>query len=305
MPKAAQIEDDGDELLTLPGQEEGGEPEDNGNTPDPEPAKPAKVEPEAVAETDPEPEDEGGKGKFIPKGRFDEVNERMKEMARQNAELIAALAANAGKTPAAAPAPAAEAEFDMKATIKARNQALASGDDDLAADLDEKIQTHTLSEARRLAREDMRAENGERTAKEQEAEMKRVAAELTKAYPQLDPNSPDVDADAIDFVVARRNKLIAEGRPMHEALRMAVDVAAKRFFTDPEADPSPTKTDPATARVIAARTAAAAAAALQPPALGGKGDRSTVTARQDVSKMTDEEFEALPLAEKKRLRGDA
>lgn len=305
MPRAADIEnEDGDEVLTLPGQEEGAtEPEDNGNTPDPEPAKkPAKAAAEPEAE--PDLDDETTKPKFIPKGRFDEVNERMKAVERQNAELIAALAANKPAAPAAAPAPS-EAEFDMKATIKARNLALASGDDDKALELDEQIQAHTLKEARRLAREDMEAATTELTAKQQETEMKRAAAELVKAYPQLDPNSPDVDQDAIDFVVARRNKLIGEGRPMHEALRMAVDVAAKRFFTDPEADPSPTKPDPATARVIAARKAAAEAAALQPPALSGKGDRSTVKERQNVETMSDDEFAALSDAEKKRLRGDA
>lgn len=310
MGKAATAElDDNPEDLTLDvtDPKAGDPPEDDGNTPDtPEQIAAAeaarKLALKQVAGDDDDPDE--GKGKFIPKGRFDEVNLRMQRAEKMAEEASAALAAalTAAGKPAAKTEPAA-AEFDLKATMKARLAALASGDDDKALELDEKIQAHTLSEARRLAREDMRAENVELTAKQQQTEMARTAAELVKAYPQLDPKSPDVDADAIDFVVARRDRLMAEGRPAHEALRLAVDVAAKRFGFE-AGRPSPTNSDPQAARIEAARVKAAAAAMQQPPELGGKGNRATQPAREKVEDMTDDEFAALPDAEKKRLRGD-
>ena len=57
-------------------------------------------------------------------------------------------------------------------------------------------------------------------------------------------------------------------------------------------------------RLVAARTKNADAANRQPPELGGKGDRATQTARLNVAEMSEEDFAALPAAEKKRLRGD-
>lgn len=309
--ETAELDDDLEEDLTgaIAETKDDDGPEDNGNTPD---------TPEQIAAADearkkalkqvanPDEEDDAAKGKMIPKGRFDEVNVRMQTAERLLAELIAARAADKAPAPMPPVEPAAPA-FDVKAAMKQKLAALASGDDDKALELEEQIAEHQLSVATKRAIEQMTAANAELTAAQQQQEMQRAAAELVKAYPQLDPQSPDVDADAIDFVVARRNKLYAEGVPMHMALRQAVDVAAKRFGlnADTAEDSSPTKTDPAAARIIAARTAAAAALNQQPPDLGGRGNRATEIARRNVATMTDDEFAALPEAEKKRLRGDA
>lgn len=243
--------------------------------------------------------------RMIPKGRFDEVNEERKALAAQLAHANAALAALAtgGKAPAAKEAAEDPPAFDLKAAMRERLQALASGDDDRALELDEAIQQHTLAQATENARRQYEAAQATMTQQQQAAALKATAAELTALYPQLDVKSPDADQDAIDFVVARRDRLMAEGKPAHEALRLAVTVAAKRFGFDGD-ESAPTKSDPVAARLLAARQRNAAAAAAQPPELGGKGNRATQVARLDVEKMTDEEFAALPEAEKKRLRGD-
>lgn len=312
---AAIHDDDNDDTTTLidpsnPG--DGGGPaddEDNGNGPTAAELAAEEAQRAAAAAKpaiDADPGTDSQVPRMIPKGRFDEVNEERKALAEQLAQATAALAAlAAGRTTAPANAPAADepGAFDLKAAMRERLRALASGDDDRALELDEQIQDYTLQQAKAAARQEYEASQATMTQQQQAAALKATAAELTKLYPQLDAKAADADQDAIDFVVARRDRLIAEGKPAHEALRQAVAVAAKRFGFDDD-EPAPTKVDGATARLLAARQRNAAAAAAQPPELGGKGNRATTVARFDVEKMTDEEFAALPEAEKKRLRGD-
>lgn len=309
MPGLTHDDDDNDDTATLidpanPDATSGDE--DNGNGPtaaELEAQRTAAKTKAPAPDADPEAEHEAPR--MIPKGRFDEVNEERKALAAQLAHANAALAALAtgGKAPAAKEAAEDPPAFDLKAAMRERLQALASGDDDRALELDEAIQQHTLAQATENARRQYEAAQATMTQQQQAAALKATAAELTALYPQLDVKSADADQDAIDFVVARRDRLMAEGKPAHEALRLAVTVAAKRFGFDGD-ESAPTKSDPVAARLLAARQRNAAAAAAQPPELGGKGNRATQVARLDVEKMTDEEFAALPEAEKKRLRGD-
>lgn len=312
MPATATAIDDDtdqDELIDLNAPDAGSpEDEDNGNGPtkaelEAENAARAAALKQVATTDDTDTDDTAAAPRMIPKGRFDEVNEERKALAAQLAQANAALAALAtGKTTQVAEPDKPAAEFDLKAAMRERLQALASGDDDRALELDEAIQQHTLKLATENARRQYEEGQATLTAQQQAQALKRTAAELTALYPQLDAKSAEADEDAIDFVIVRRDKLMAAGKPAHEALKEAVAVAAKRFgFAD---DAAPTKDDPAAARLIAARTRNALAAAAQPPELGGKGNRATQTARQDVATMTDEEFAALPEAEKKRLRGD-
>jgi hypothetical protein len=291
MPAIIDDDTDQDELIDTDA------PEDNGNTPDDPPAKAA---PAAEAPAD-EDEPAEPKGKMIPKGRFDEVNEERKELARQLAEVTAALAAAAGKPAAKAEEPPAPA-FDLKAAMKERIQALVSGDDDKALELDERIQDYTLRRAREEAKREFDAENQQLTARQQATALAAAANEMKAKYPELDDRGDAADPDAIAFVIAKRDALIAAGKAPHEALREAADSIAKRLgFGEKSA---PTNTDPVTARLVAARERNARAAAAQPPDLGGRGDRATQAARVKVEEMTDEEFASLSAAEKKRLRGD-
>jgi len=284
--------------------------EDNGNTPQtPEEIAAAEAARTAalrqVAAGIDDPEAGAGKGQFIPKGRFDEVNVRKNALELENAQLLALLAAG-GKAPApTAGAPAAAAEFDARAAMKEKIAALVAGDDDKALELEEKINAHNIKVATAQARAEFEQSNTERTAKQQTEALQTAAAEMKKAYPQLDEKSDKVDPDAIDFVIAKRDALARTGMPPDAALREAVKVVAKRFgFDEPADHGAPSKPNAADDRLVAARARAATAAAQQPPNLGGKGDRATQTARQNVETMTDEEFAALPDAEKRRLRGD-
>jgi hypothetical protein len=301
-------DNDGDDVVTLEGNEsEQTTVEDNGNTPD-TPEQIAAAEAARVAalrQVAGDEDDDTKPPKMIPKGRFDEVNERMKALAAQNDQLIAALAS--GK--AAAPAPAAEPPppaFDLRAAIKAKNEALATGDDDKALDLEMAIEQHRLEVAEAAALRRIAEDNAQREANAIAADLKAAGDEIKAQYPQLDGKSAEANEDAIVDVIAMRDARVARGVPAGDALRQAAAQAAKLYgFEAVGGDNKPSPTSAAeTARTIAARTRNAAAARQQPPELNGVGNRASKPKVENVEEMSEEAFAALPLDEKKRLRGD-
>lgn len=308
MPNPTALEDNGngtdDDLALLDDPKANTPPEDNGNTPDPEPTTTTTTD---EGEGDDPP---AAPPQRIPKVRFDEVNTEKNRLAAENATLLAALARLGLPAPgdapaAAAPAPAAEPEFNLRAKLKARNEALATGDDELALTIDEEIESHRTKEATRIARKEVEQANQETTQRNAQDAMARVGAQVKTDYPQLDNKSAEVDEDACLYVLAKRDALIRAGKPAHEALREAADLAAVRFGFSKASTGDPTPTASAqTARTVAARTVAAKAASAQAPDLAGIGNRASKTAAENVETMTDAQFAALPEAEKKRLRGD-
>ena len=157
MPTAT-LDDDQDEVLdvgdTDTATDKADEPEDNGNTPDtPEQIAAANdARAKAIKQLAADEDDDEPKGQRIPKARFDEVNEERKALAKQLAEMAAEMAALTGKKAEPEPEKPKEPEFDLKAAMRERLQALATGDDDKALELDEKIQEHTLKIATERAR---------------------------------------------------------------------------------------------------------------------------------------------------------
>lgn len=315
MPAHTPIDDDDDTTTVLDVAEDNisdsAEKPDNGNTPDTaeevaaveEARKKALLKVAAASEDD--DDGEGQPGAMIPRTRFKEVNTRMQKAEAENAALRDLISKGIAPVPAVASAAApAEPEFDLKATIRKKNAALASGDDDLADELDEKIQQHNVDVATKAALQRMQEENAVAAQRESQAAMERVAKDVKVAYPQLDEKSPQKNEEAIDFVVFKRDQLIARGLVAHKALAQAVENAATVFkFTAPK-DGEPAAPTAEDKRIEEARRRNAVAAARQPPELGGTGERATAKARVNVTEMTDEQFAALPEAEKKRLRGD-
>jgi hypothetical protein len=90
---------------------------------------------------------------------------------------------------------------------------------------------------------------------------------------------------------------------MTDALRKAVDQAAKVFALGQE-QPAHTAQGSQQNRQQQSLMRNAAAANQQPPQNAGLGNRATAPQRMDVAKMSDAEFDAMPEAEKARLRGD-
>ena len=254
-----------------------------------------------------EPEDERvQRSPGIPKGRFNEVNERRKELESENErlkrELAEARAAQPAAPAAAHVATAAQPEvavFDVAAKEQEYAAALIEGDTDKAAMIRGEINSHLIEQATQQAEGNI--------ARRSAQQLLQAEVEVTlKTYPWLD--TPD-GADALDLIMAARDRAISQGVAPHQALRSAVAKIAPRFKpTEDDDTPSgdlPGSTKAGDTRPSEAVRRGAADAVAQPPAMQvGVGNRATPASRVDVTAMDDEQFAALSPAEKSRLRGD-
>lgn len=290
-------EDRGDNLTTPEA------PAPEAAAPAPAPEAPA---PEAPAATDDAPRDE--KGRFtasIPKARFDEAvgkERQARELAeRQLAELQAQLKQVDRN------ADTEKLETEIKDLEKQHASALLKGDVDAAADLMGQIRlkertiqiqtsTHLSSQAKDQAREEVR--------------MDAAIERLEKTYEVLNPEHESYDQGLVNLILASQRFLIDNQRlAPSAALVQATEEVMGRFGTKKEA---PAKGGLAAGKGPEDRKAAAVAKALeaagkQPPDtkdVGLDSDKAGMTRDIDVSKLTMEEFNALPETTKSRLRGD-
>ena len=281
-------EDRGDDFTPTADTEDG---EDGGETP------PAA----AGAEHDGgDGHDNRGTSKGIPRGRFNEVNQQRKDALAQIAALqeeITRLKAPRETAPSAAPAAAAPAAaFDVDAQEEAYVNALLDGDTKAAVTIRQQINAQLRQQAAESVAQEM-------TARQAEQLLKTTANSVSNAYPWL--NDPEND-DVLELILAARDRKIAAGMPAHLALADAANTIAPRFAPagDTPSGDLPKGAAAKDTRPAAALARGAADSTAQPPALqAGIGQRATAT-RVNVSQMTEEQFEALTPAEKKRLRGD-
>lgn len=281
-------EDRGDDFTPTADTEDG---EDGGKTP------PAA----AGAEHDGgDGHDNRGTSKGIPRGRFNEVNQQRKDALTQIAALqeeITRLKAPRETAPSAAPAAATPAAaFDVDAQEEAYVNALLDGDTKAAVAIRQQINAQLRQQAAESVAQEM-------TARQAEQLLKTTANSVSNAYPWL--NDPEND-DVLELILAARDRKIAAGMPAHLALADAANTIAPRFAPagDTISGDLPKGAAAKDTRPAAALARGAADSTAQPPALqAGIGQRATAT-RVNVSQMTEEQFEALTPAEKKRLRGD-
>lgn len=177
------------------------------------------------------------------------------EAVRRAAELQAQL--DAAKEPAKEP----EKRATFADLRRERYNALLDGDIDKTIELDEKIEAEVQAQRQQV---DTAA-----------AAFAKVVQDAETKYPALNPASDKVDRDAIEFVVLKRDALIQQGKPAHEALADAVSSAAKVFrWSDGQPAPAPAPTPDPKAAAAAAAAAIANAKAPVPASLsaipGGK-----------------------------------
>lgn len=257
--------------------------------------KPADKAPEADAEKDDHPDQ---RQQRIPKARFDEVNTRknaleqlLEEAQRQIEELR-----QAGTPPAnTVDAPPA---FDEAAKEREYLEAVIDGDTDKAV----QIRASINSNIRQQARQDFEVDQSSRAAA---TDLQSASEQAVVDFPYLD--TPD-GAEAIELIVASRDSKVARGMPIGEALRQAVASIAQRFMPLDTETPTATLQGGQPVKDLRPANALARGAAdsnLQPPTLQtGTGNR-TVAGRVNVAEMSEEQFENLSVAEKRRMRGDA
>jgi hypothetical protein len=258
----------------------------------------------AVAEADPEPkavEEEHKTEARIPKARFDEVNARMKQAEAEKQALEEQL--RALQAPKGQPAQAAQepGQVDLNAAEDAYLEALRQGDASTAKQIRVAINAHIQQQAENAAIEKVTATLSKR---ETETSLVAIANDSIKKYPFLNQDSDDANDAAINEVVEWRDYYASKGMRADVALQKAVEKIAPMYAPKaaPKAEPEPEPKVDLRGKEAIQRNAQAAAA--QPMQLNGVGERAA-KARHDVAKMTEEEFDALPASEKKRLRGDA
>ena len=248
--------------------------------------------------------DDGKPGRAIPYARFRESNARRRAAEEQLAETqreLEALRASGGQpgrapspAPAVPAAPAAPA-FDLDAAEDEYTQAMLDGDGAKARAV--RRQINQAIEDNAVARFE-----SSMSERQSAALVEDVAGQVLTAYPWL--NEPGGEA-AMDAIVALRESKEAAGMPRHEALAFAVNLLAPRFApTETPSRALPEDNTPRDTRLAKAHQRNAAHSLMQPPAAqAGIGNRSEA-AQLDPEKLTEAEFDALPEAEKKRMRGD-
>lgn len=325
----AQADDDFDPELLHPGIEEEEEEEEE-DDPDEEPEddedeedRGDDVDPSLVEEDEPDPDadgkpadeepdlellaelaGDGGKAKMVPHARFNEVNETLKQERAERLRLEEELARAKGQQPAAAPAavtPEPKPQgFDFDAAEDRFMDALLDGDKEAAAKIRAEIRAEERKElAQQSAQSAQQVTDAELKRREAEAEQqvaqKVMSAAITK-YPFLNHESEDADADAIEDVVARRDLYLKQGMPFAKALATAVEKVAPRYAPQEE-QPAPSKRT-ATAEQISRNLEREKRI---PAAMPGVGERGKDI---DYAKLSEDEFDALSEADKRKARGD-
>jgi len=251
-----------------------------------------EVEEEVVAVEEPKSK----KKPMVPKARLDEVLAKQKALQKQLDDINAA-------TEKSAEAPE-EYDFDAK-EVEYQNMVL-DGETDKAVGLRREIR-----KAERATLEfEMRAEMNQTVSQDRQMNaLQQAANAMEEAYPVFSRDSEDYSEDMTNEVVELRDAFILKGYEAVDALSKAVRYVVKDNGLD-EVDqdaPSLAGTAKKTDELAKKRTQISKklkAAESQPPELPGESSSTHGEKTLDLSSMTEEEFDALPEATLKRLRGD-
>lgn len=256
--------------------------------------KGAPVEDPAPAATEAKPNQAP---QHIPKARFDEVNNERKRMADELAEANRVIESLKTPRPAAVEVP----QFDADEAEQRYIEALLDNDTTKARAIRQEINHNLIAQATEAA---TAISNEQYQQRQTATSLMDVGQQAVATYPYLDTEEGE---EALELIIASRDAKVAKGMSFPEALRSAVESIAPRFAP---ADGTPPvgvadKPLPTDTRTAAALARGAADSNLQPAQVGvGTGNRATA-GRVNVAEMSEEQFDNLTPAEKKRLRGDA
>jgi hypothetical protein len=194
-----------------------------------------------------------------------------RDEARRLAEELQAKLEAASRQPEVKQAPAATPEaVDLKELREQHYEAVQMGDKALALELADKIEAEVVRRAEVAAAQRVAQREQELEAKAAATALQRVADDAKAKYPALNEAGDKADQDAIDFVVSKRDALIARGEAPHKALEQAVAKAAELFKWSGHAAPQPSPKDAAAAAAAAIANAKTTAPATLSDIPGGK-----------------------------------
>ena len=250
---------------------------------------------EPVAEAEPEPEP---KKIMVPKERLDAVLAKQKALQKQLEEMQAQQTVEAE-----APEP-----YDYDAKETQYQEFVLEGETAKAAALRKEIRAAEKAEMQYEFEKKMGLTVQE---SHQANALQQAAAELEANFPMFNQNHEAFDTEATQEVVDLRDAFITQGFTPVDALAKASSFVIKdRGVVDqaPESALSAPKAKPAVDEVAKKRAnnvKKLKAAEAQPPELPGESSSAHgEKPESDFSNMTEEEFNALPEATLKRMRGD-
>ena len=235
------------------------------------------------------------KGRWIPKDRFDQVNERRKTAERKLQEF---------ESQKSAQTKAAENAYDFDAAEERYMDAVLDGNKDLAKatrrEIDAGRREGYLAEFRQVATDTYQGARVKET-------VDTVIDSAVARYEVLDDTHANFNAEIVGEVDAYYSGFMAKGMSAVEALKKAIDTAAKVHDLG-DKTPAPTPV-PVTPAVVPARKSIGqklADVSGQPPSTNDVG-ASSASAGQgalNVNVLSDEEYDALPESTRAKLRGD-
>ncbi len=308
----------------VPNQEPEAEPEPEAEAepePEPEPEAEAEVDPEPEAEVNPEEEvleDDGQKEKDkpeqekeevdeapkkqqrIPKQRFDEINERRKTAELQIRELQAKLDAQEAKP--------LEDEFDFDTKEQEYMEHVLDGELDKAKVVRSEIRSAETRRYQAMATT-VRDEAVEVT--QARTEYMVVVNKLQSDFNEFNPEGEGFNQDLVDEVLEMKDAFISrEGNLLTpgQALTKAAAYVAKMndlkdpMFVEARIEKRVDLTKVVSKKPVNVKEKVKQSNAQPPNMEAGETD---LKGSPNIVDMDDDEFEALPEATKRRLRGDS
>ena len=251
---------------------------------------------EAAELEEPVVEKKLAKKTMVPKARLDEVLAKQKALQKQLDEINAA-----NEKSAEAPE---DYDFDTK-EVEYQNMVL-DGETDTAVALRREIRK---AEREQLEFE-MRQEMSQTVSQDRQMNaLQQAAMAMEEAYPVFSHDSEDFNEEMTNEVIELRDAFISKGYEAVDALSKAVKYVVKSNDLDVVEDGAPSlagkaKSVDEVAKKRAQVSKKLRAADAQPPELPGESSSTHGEKGIDLATMTEEEFDALPEATLKRLRGD-
>lgn len=286
--ETAEVEEEV-EAEAAPAEAEQAEPDDEA----PEEAESALTEgAEEVQNAEPEPEErpkQRRKQPMVPKSRLDEVLAKQKALQKQ----LDALKASQPE------AEAAPDEYDFDAKELEYQQFVLDGESQKAMALRKEIRAAEKAQIEFDMTQKMATTNSNSHVA---TALQQAAAAVEADFPVFDRSSDQFNEEYTNEVVELRDAFITKGHNAVEALSKAVRFVVKSYDLDSALETAPNPDVAVKKKSTISKKIKAANA--QPPVLEGEGTRTRDTVPIDVMRMSEDEFNALPEATLKRLRGD-
>jgi hypothetical protein len=234
---------------------------------------------------------------MVPKSRLDEVLAKQKALQKQVDDM---------KKAQEPPADAPEA-YDFDAKEREYMNLLLDGKEAEAVQLRQQIRTAEKTQLEFDMNQKMQqtvSQNAQATA------LQAAANELETNFPVFDQNAAEYNADYTQEVIDLRDAFIVQGFDAVDALSKAASFVIKDHDLAQDAPQESTLAQSAApmqdevAKKRAEVNKKLKAAKAQPPELPGESSAARGERALDISNMSEEEFDALPDATIKRLRGD-